>query len=210
MCGRYYIAADDLDDELAAYMEQAQQRADGMQLSMVASGEIRPTNIAPVIATTALRREIGAFPMQWGFTHPKHNVLVFNTRSETAAEKPLFCTSIHDRRCLIPASCYYEWQKNTDKKKTKYSFSQESGEPLYLAGLYLRSSQHALPCFTILTRDATDAIKGIHGRMPVILPSSSMYDWLSPGKSYSELLLKAVDNVTFQPTQQRKSEIAHP
>lgn len=117
---------------------------------------------------------------------------MFNTRSETAADKPLFCSSIQDRRRLSPASCYFEWKKENDGKKTKYAFSPESGEPLYLAGLYIRSSQQPPPCFTILTQDAADAIKDIHGRMPVILPAERIKEWLSPNYSYEDLVGEAV------------------
>jgi len=197
MCGRYYIAEDDMDEMLAAYVAEALARAEHMDVPMRLSGEIRPTDIAPVIATSASRRTVGAYPMRWGFRHPTRGMLVFNTRSETAAEKPLFCTSISDRRCLIPASGYYEWQK-ADGKKSKFSFSSGNHEPLYLAGLYLRSSHDKLPFFTILTRDATAELKDIHARMPVILPKDRMMDWLSPEKNYMEFLSDTVQNLHFE------------
>ena len=197
MCGRYYIDADAENDMLNEYIRQAQTRADRAGLAMTSRGEIAPTSVVPVIATSAARREPGAFPMRWGFTHPSHKVLVFNTRSETAAEKPLFCTSIQDRRCAIPASCYFEWMKAANGKKTKYAFRSESGAPLYLAGLYLRSSQSNIPCFTILTRDATDEIKAIHGRMPVILPASALDIWLSQDGVYQELVAKAYTDLKY-------------
>ena len=197
MCGRYYIDADAENDMLTECIRQAQERASRMGITILTHGESAPTCIAPVIATSSSRREAGAFPMRWGFTHPKHNVLVFNTRSETAAEKPLFCNSIQDRRCVIPASRYFEWKKESGGKKTKYAFEQESGEPLYLAGLYLRSSQTSLPCFTILTRDATDSIKEIHGRMPVVLPVGAVGDWLSPETPYQELATNAVIGLKY-------------
>jgi len=180
-----------MDEMLAAYVAEALARAEHMGVPMRLSGEIRPTDIAPVIATSASHRTVGAYPMRWGFQHPTRGMLVFNTRSETAAEKPLFCTSISDRRCLIPASGYYEWQK-ADGKKTKFSFFSGSHEPLYLAGLYLRSSHDKLPLFTILTRDATAELKAIHARMPVILPKERMMGWLSPEKDYMEFISDTV------------------
>jgi len=198
VCGRYYIADDDPDEILAAYIAEAQGRADRAGLTLSASGEIRPTNIVPVIATSATRRAIGAYPMKWGFTHPTRGMMVINTRSETAAEKPLFCTSVEDRRCLIPASGYFEWKKEHDGKKTKYAFMSKQREPLYIAGLYLRSSQTPLPYFTILTRDATDDLKDIHGRMPVILPREKIEDWLSPDMSYNELIDNAFVDLSFK------------
>ena len=119
--------------------------------------------------------------MQWGFRHPTKGMPVFNTRSETVLEKPLFVTSVDERRCLIPASCYYEWKKLDAKRKEKYAFFGEEREPLYLAGLYIRTSDtHRLPCCSILTQSAHPEIKGIHERMPVLVPYSRAEEWLSP------------------------------
>lgn len=151
-----------------------------MDIPMMTGGDIAPTNTVPVVATSAVKRLQGGFPMRWWFTHPVHNVLVFNTRSETTAEKPLFNASIQERRCAVPASCYFEWKKESGGKKTKYAFQRENNEPLYLAGLYLRIPDFKMPCFTILTMDATDGIQDIHTRMPVILPQALVHDWLSP------------------------------
>lgn len=184
MCGRYYIAEDDPDVILAGYVAEAQQRADAMSIPLVASGEIRPTNVVPVIAPNAKNRKPAVFPMKWGFIHPSRGMLVFNTRSETAAEKPLFSTSIDDRRCLIPASCYYEWQKCAGRK-IKYEIKPKEG-PLYMAGLYIRSSTARLPSFSILTMDAVDSIKSIHARMPVLIPYRRIADWLSSEYPYQD------------------------
>lgn len=195
MCGRYYIAQDAENEMLADIIRQAQERADRAGLSMTASGEIRPTNIAPVIATSAVKRTIGAYPMRWGFTHPTRKLLVFNTRSETAAEKPLFSDSMTNRRCLIPASGYFEWKKLEDGNKQKYAFTSMDGSPLFLAGLYLRNDDMKLPCFTILTQDATDSIKGIHARMPVILTSDQAELWFSPEDDYKQLIKNITPNI---------------
>ncbi|HRX58943.1 MAG TPA: SOS response-associated peptidase [Eubacteriales bacterium] len=197
MCGRYYIAEDDEDSVLASYIAQALARAGQLDVEMRCGGEIRPTDIAPVIATSAAHRTVGAFPMRWGFRHPTRGMLVFNTRSETAAEKPLFCTSIIERRCLIPASGYYEWQKS-GAQKVKFSFSSGKNEPLYLAGLYFRSSRDKLPFFTILTRDATDELKFIHSRMPVLLSKERMHGWLSPEEDYRALLAGAAADLRYE------------
>lgn len=190
MCGRYYVAENDPDVILAAYLAEAQKRADAMSVPIVTSGEVRPSNIATVIAPNARDRSPAAFPMKWGFIHPTRGMLVFNTRSETAAEKPLFATSIADRRCLIPASCYFEWQK-AEGRKIKYAIKPKD-EPLYMAGLYIRSSKERLPSFSILTMDAADSIKPIHARMPVMIPQSRISLWLSPDNPYNEAVLETV------------------
>ena len=185
MCGRYYLDDEIKDERLLEQFRQAMRISVKICANMKTRGEIRPTDIVPVIAPSSLGRRTGAFPMQWGFTHPSRGMLVFNTRSETAKEKELFVTSVDDRRCLIPASCYFEWKKLDKNKKEKYAFYAEDREPLYLAGLYIRTSdEHRLPCFTILTQDAGKELKQIHPRMPVIVPPDRAEEWLSPDTDF--------------------------
>lgn len=112
-------------------------------------------------------------------------MLVFNTRMETAQEREMFAGSVNDRRCLIPAACYYEWKKIDPKRKERYAFKAEDGSPLFLAGLYIRTSdQHKLPCFTVLTQDADRTIRELHPRMPVLVPYSRAEEWLSPDTDF--------------------------
>ncbi len=185
MCGRYKLE-DKIDEErLAEQVRQAIRIAAKLDAKMKTWGDIRPTDIAPVIAPSSRDRSLGAFPMQWGFTHPKRGMLVFNTRMETAQEREMFAGSVNDRRCLVPASLYYEWKKIDPKRKERYAFRAEDGSPLYMAGLYIRTSdQHRLPCFTILTQDAEKAIRDLHPRMPVLVPYSRAEEWLSPDTDF--------------------------
>ena len=189
MCGRYKLE-DKIDDErLEEQVRQAMRIAAKLDARMKREGEIRPTDIAPVIAPSSRNRVVGAFPMQWGFTHPKRGMLVFNTRMETALERDMLAGSVQDRRCLIPASCYYEWKKIDLKQKERYAFRTENGAPLYMAGLYIRTSdEHRLPCFTILTRDAEKSIKDLHPRMPVLVPYARAEEWLSPDTDFLGML----------------------
>ena len=189
MCGRYEIYQEIQDEHLEALIREALRVSGKICANMKPSGEIRPTDIAPVIAPSALHRRIGAFPMQWGFTHPSRGMLVFNTRMETAPEKDLFVSSIDERRCLIPASRYFEWKKVDANKKVCYAVGAINREPLYLAGLYVRTSDaHRLPCFSILTQDADQSIKSIHPRMPVLVPFSRAAEWLSPDTDFHEFI----------------------
>lgn len=202
MCGRYYLDDEIKDERLAEQMKQAIQISTKICANMKTSGEIRPTDIAPVIAPSRISRRIGAFPMQWGFNHPTRGMLVFNTRMETATEKDLFVSSVDDRRCLIPASCYYEWKKIDRNKKERYSFYAEDREPLYLAGLYIRTSdEQRMPSFSILTQDAEKSIKDIHPRMPVIVPYSRAEEWLSPDTDFHEFIFSVSIPLEARPAQ---------
>ena len=189
MCGRYSFGEGKWDEDLAVTMAQAVRVAQKFGVKMKTEGEIRPTDVAPVIAPSARDRSLGAFPMQWGFTHPKRGMLVFNTRMETAQERGMLAGSIDDRRCLVPAECYYEWKKIDPKRKERYAFRAADGSPLFMAGLYIRTSDvRQLPCFTILTQDAQKAIRDLHPRMPVLVPWSRAAEWLSPDTDFLGML----------------------
>ena len=198
MCGRYEIYQEVKDEYLEALIKDALRVSDRLGAGMKPFGEIRPTDVAPVIAPSALHRRIGAFPMQWGFNHPRRGMLVFNTRMETAPEKDLFVS----RRCLIPASRYFEWKKTDADRKTRFAFAAETGDPLYLAGLYVRTSDsRRLPCFSILTQDAEKSIREIHPRMPVLVPFSRAEEWLSPDTDFHEFIYNLSVPVTASKSQ---------
>ena len=71
---------------------------------IVTGGEVRPTDVVPVIASGRSRQR-AVFPMKWGYSG---KTLLINARSETAAEKPTFREDWKRHRCIIPASWYYE------------------------------------------------------------------------------------------------------
>ena len=165
MCGRYYISIE--ESELLEIVKEVQSKVD----APVKTGEIFPTNIVPVIPS-------GGKPqaMKWGFLKFDGKGHIINARSETAAEKAMFRKPLHEGRCLIPASNYFEWM-TVDGKKQKYAIS--SGDtPLYMAGLYRYEKGSNLPSMVILTRDAVPEISFIHDRMPVILTKEQQLNWL--------------------------------
>lgn len=189
MCGRYRIGEGIWDEDLAGEMARAVRVAQKFGVKMKTEGEIRPTDIAPVLAPSSRDRTLGAFPMQWGFTHPKRGMLVFNTRMETALERDMLAGSVNDRRCLVPASCYYEWKKTETGQKQKYAFRANDRSTLLMAGLYIRTSDpRRLPCFTILTQDADKSIRDLHPRMPVLVPWAKAEEWLNPDTDFLDIL----------------------
>ena len=145
MCGRYYI-----DDSLAGFEALVEELNRGKPGGApIKTGEIRPTDIAPVIANSRARRQ-RPFLMRWGFGGNRNARLVINTRSETAHEKPMFRDAMLDRRCLVPASCYFEWQ--TQGKSREKLAMKPDGPVMYMAGLYRLEAGEPLAAFTILTQ----------------------------------------------------------
>lgn len=191
MCGRYYIEAD--AEELRRIIAEVERRQGGGQArAAMKVGEIFPTNVVPVIGGG------GASLMKWGFSGYKNRVI--NARSETALEKPMFRKPLLERRCLIPASGYYEWRRGGDAGKGKQKYAlYRPGKPIYMAGLWRMEQEEELPVFVILTREAAPEIAHIHDRMPVILPEGVREAWLAPGADAGKLMNRAVQEMDFQP-----------
>ncbi len=172
MCARYYIdrleGEADLKEIIAALNRTGQE---GAKLE----GEIFPGDRCPALSRS-LKGEKRPFLMRWGFSTPKG--LVINARTESAAVRPLFRDSLGARRCILPASGYFEWGPPLrEKKKTRYYIRNADGDPLMLlAGLYRKEKDGAQ--FVILTREAGEDTAPIHPRMPLILPRDRAEEWL--------------------------------
>lgn len=107
---------------------------------------------------------------------------LINARSETVAEKPSFRDAFHQRRCLVVADGFYEWQA-TGGRKQPYWIGMDDRRPFAFAGLWDRwqpEGAEALDSCTILTTDANEALRSLHDRMPVILDSHDYDRWLDP------------------------------
>lgn len=191
MCGRY-----DLSET-----PQRLQACFGLQAlpADFVNHDVRPTDWAPVI------REIDGFraavPCRWGLIPPwskdeKIAQHAFNARAESVAEKPSFRAAFRRRRCLVPASAFYEWQAIPGQsRKRKLRFSSPTQAPLALAGLWDRwrnpQTQEIQETFTIITTVANAATAPIHERMPVILGNMDWNVWLDP-ETDNPLLLQSM------------------
>lgn len=105
-----------------------------------------------------------------------------NARAETIDVKPTFKAAFRLRRCLIPATGFYEW-KTEGKRKAPYYFAPaDQDEPLVLAGLWedWRQGDEHVRTFAIVTTTANETMAPIHDRMPVILQPDSWERWLDP------------------------------
>lgn len=149
-------------------------------------------NIAPSQPVAAVRvppsggaREVVL--LRWGLipSWAKDSSLgdrMINARAETAAGKPAFRSAIRRRRCLVPASGFYEW-KRTDGRKQPYYIRRRDGKLFAFAGLWESWEEPggaAVESCAILTTSANELLVPIHDRMPVIVPPTEYDLWLSP------------------------------
>jgi putative SOS response-associated peptidase YedK len=114
--------------------------------------------------------------LNWGLKTPQN--FHVNARLETADNTPRFRESWMEHRCLIPANGFYEWYQDGISKVPYYFYPPQEGL-IYFAGLWFPSDQaDNSRDYVILTTEATPAIREIHARMPVILPSEVHSEWL--------------------------------
>jgi putative SOS response-associated peptidase YedK len=154
---------------------------------------VAPQAVMPVIVGGDARH---AEPMQWGLVPAwaKERTIGYktiNARSETVAERPAYRAAFRYRRCLVPASGFYEWRK-TPRGKVPY-FIHLPNEPLFaFAGLW--ESWHGpegdeLRTFTILTTTPNALMAPLHDRMPVILPRELEAVWLDLAETQASALV---------------------
>jgi putative SOS response-associated peptidase YedK len=187
MCGRYYIYID--NEEIKRILKEAQKNI----YENYKTGEIFPTNIAPIY----IEDDINMKPLlaKWGFPKWDGKGVIINARAESINEKPMFKKLLLSNRCIVPASYYFEWKQENNRKE-KYKIKRP-GSNIYMAGLYniVADNSRQLSLFnqsmdvyyTIITRNSNDSVSRIHKRMPLIFDAQEMFDWLE-GKTISELM----------------------
>jgi len=157
-------------------------------------------NIAPSQAVAAVikgREEAKRILkwMQWGLIpfwakDPGIGMKMINARAETAAEKPAFRDAFSHKRCLVPASGFYEWQK-IGKEKQPYFIRLRDEECFAMAGLWQRwesKDGHTIESCNILTTDSNALMTPIHNRMPVIIDPHHFELWLDCARAAKDRL----------------------
>lgn len=123
--------------------------------------------------------------LRWGLLpswakDPQLSYKMINARAETADQKPTYRNALRLRRCLIPATGFYEWCQ-VDALKTPYFIRLLSSAPMALAGLWEEwqaPKGETIRSFTVLTTAANHLVSSIHNRMPVVIPKCSINTWL--------------------------------
>ncbi len=173
MCGRFTLTAS--GEELA--------EAFGLDTtpSLAPRYNIAPSQPVLVVRPTidGHRRETAS--LAWGLGAPAgaSTRLLINARAETAHRLPGFRDSFRARRCLVPASGFFEWQRSTKPRQPHY-IRRRDGRPLALAGLWQPASPGAESgACLILTTEPNDVVAPLHDRMPVILADHDQACWLA-------------------------------
>ncbi|NEE01156.1 SOS response-associated peptidase [Phytoactinopolyspora halotolerans] len=178
MCGRYVVAMS-VDDMLEEFDAVAGDTRD-----LAPSYNVAPTDRVPIVVEPsggASTRELHA--ARWGLIPPWSTDLsgaakMINARVETVAEKPAYRAAIARRRCIVPASGYYEWQRLPDGRKQPF-YIHPPQRPLVMAGVFEWRRDPRLPAedvdrwvlsTSILTTRLAADLAHIHDRMPVLSP----------------------------------------
>ncbi|TVQ55544.1 MAG: SOS response-associated peptidase, partial [Phycisphaerales bacterium] len=193
MCGRYSLTT---SAEALAQLFRA-----AINFELRRRYNIAPTQVAPVARALDGDRQREVVGMQWGLVpswakDPSIGSRMINARSETAAEKPSFRSAFKRRRCLVPASGFYEWKKLDPGKKSSakqpFYIYRADEQPLVMAGLWESwndpESEKPLETYSILTTEANEQLRDLHDRMPVILEPEQFDAWLDPEQADAETL----------------------
>ncbi|HKU37110.1 MAG TPA: SOS response-associated peptidase [Polyangiales bacterium] len=192
MCGRFVVTVPDLT-ELADEFGVQDNRA-GLWLPHY---NLAPTQLAPVITNEPQRAlaqmRFGLQPF-WAKSNA-NNASMINARVETIATKPAYKKALVQRRCVIPVSGYYEWQKVGTKKQPVYIHAK-NGKLIPLSGVWERWTTRdggVIESFAIVTRAAEGFMRDIHDRMPLEVPRDQLDLWLDPKEHSAEELTPILD-----------------
>ena len=190
MCGRFAITLP--ADAMASLFEAVPAN----DLPEVPNYNVCPTNRIHAVVSEGGTRRLTA--MRWGliphwYKAPNDGPLLINARSETVAEKPAFAKSIRERRCLIPASGFYEWTKGEDDKRLPWFIFPKGEGPIVFAGLWREwgGDDDRMATCAILTTAANEAMSALHHRQPVQIEKGDFGLWLGEEGKGAARLMKA-------------------
>lgn len=181
MCGRYALV--DGKQVFLSFAMMKHLREEGKVYDILPRYNAAPMQQLPVVAIR--EGELRIQLMQWWLVphwakEPATKFSTFNAKSETVDAKGLFAPYFKGSRCIVPASGFFEWQKQGAAKQPMY-ITPADGPMLFLAGLFSvwkGPDAKELPTFTILTTEPNALMKPIHNRMPVILEEKDLPQWL--------------------------------
>lgn len=170
MCGRYLFKQNE-DEELHDWVAQLKLEP----TAPIALREVFPTN-----TTIVLTGNQDPQLMTWGLPKWDGPGVIINARSESVLDSRFFKDHLLNRRCLIKADGFFEWDKN----KQKHLVQSASGLPFFMAGCYDTTLER--PRFVILTDEAEGAFRSLHTRVPLMIPAAYAQKYLDDGASVLE------------------------
>lgn len=188
MCGRYAQLEGAVKAEYLEWLfaERDKHRAALAELRKRASQyDIRPTHVEPIFLSSA--GQMGVADARWGWAREFSRAPLINCRLETVAIKPTFAAAYRSRRCVVPASAYYEWKRDERDRpvpRGKHAFRPLDGGLFLMAGLWepVDAPNGPEPRFLVITR-AMVKHAGIHDRTPVMLTPEAARVWVDPASS---------------------------
>ncbi|MCR9087217.1 MAG: SOS response-associated peptidase [Rhodobacteraceae bacterium] len=201
MCGRFALT---LPHDAVAQLFEAVPSND---LPDVPNYNICPTNSVHAVLQDGGARRLAA--LRWGFLPhwyktPTDGPLLINARAETIAEKPAFRAACRSRRCLIPATGFFEWTKDDAGTRLPWYIHPSQGALLAFAGVWQDwttkdGGGETLRSCAIVTTAANAPMSAIHHRMPVLLAAPDWPLWLGEAGHGAAALMRAapVDALCF-------------
>ena len=178
MCGRYSLTRSKDDLKLALNI-------DGELVDFAPRSYAAPQQELPVVVQNGEHRDLvfkqwGLLP-SWMKDPSKYQI---NARGETVHEKPFFRSAFKSRRCLVPATSFFEWKRVEPSGKDPYLIQLEGGHIFSMAGLYEGDT------FCIITTNANTSLRFVHDRMPVILDPVDYAVWLDERPGDPKILIR--------------------
>jgi len=209
MCGRYLLRADRQIIERAFGIRWTDEwsetpRQIPLRFNIAPSQSVAIVRNRPGRELTIIRRADGSaerelVSVRWGLIpawakDPSIGNRMINARAEGVSDKPSFRAAFRSRRCIVPASGFYEWQRQGRGPKQPYLIQRKDGEPIGFAGLWERwhdrVSGEVVETCTIITCAPNELMAELHDRMPVILDPADYDRWLDPEAPGAEELLR--------------------
>ncbi|MGB7433032.1 MAG: SOS response-associated peptidase [Ahrensia sp.] len=185
MCGRFSL--NHPPEEIVSTFGLADVERFPPRYNIAPTQPVLVVSAAPAQMPGSNRPDREAGLMRWGLLpswvkDPKDFPTLINARSETAATKPSFRAAMRHRRCIVPASGFYEWQRNTQTKQSQaWWVPRSNGDVAAFAALhetYIGHDGSEIDTVAILTTEATGTFAQIHNRIPVVLSPADFARWM--------------------------------
>jgi len=179
MCGRFTLTPE--EGELRALLGDVVWTTEHRPRYNAAPGQP-----VPVLVRRGNERRVESMP--WGLVPadaPPGRGGWINARVETVATRPGFRDAFQHRRGVVPADGFFEWAERAGRRRP-FHLTPEGGGVIGFAAVWEEGAGSGL---AILTREASDEIRDLHDRMPVVLRDRAAWDaWLDPRRDARQLL----------------------